>query len=108
MFPEVFEADTHAFEDQLCARLLLECDQLLSDTDLSAQLAEIDAVLLQMLAPLNVLPNNPNNAYLALEASFERTCIELERLGVVRPEELSLYAFYSRVRFNSTPKKPDQ
>jgi hypothetical protein len=84
---------------------MLECEALLEDVDVSEQLAEIDNVLLEMMAPLNMRPDDPGNAYLALEAYFEKTCIDLERLGVADPGNLSLYAFYSRIQhFQQKPQ----
>ncbi len=103
----MFDPETHAFDEQMLSRLLLECDEVLLDTELTAQLAEVDAVLLQMLAPVSMHPADPHNALLQEEATFERTCIGLERLGVARPGELSLYAFYARVRANTEKPKAE-
>lgn len=99
--------EQHLFEDHLRQRALLECQMLTDSVDLASQIQEIDEVLLQMMQPLNMLPDHPENACRVLEANFEKTVIELERCGVPNPSALSLYAFDSRVQYYSR-KAPAQ
>jgi len=96
--------EQHLFEENLRQRALLECQMLTEEVDLTSQLLEVDEILLQMMQPVNMLPDSPINACRVLEANFEKTCIELERCGVQNPAELSLYAFDSRVQYYSQQK----
>lgn len=105
-FPTLFPDEQPILEQSLQQRLLLEIDALLRDAEEEDNpgLAEVNELLLQLIAPVNMNPASPSNAVQALEASLERSAIELERRGVSRPNELSLYAFYSRVLYFSQEK----
>jgi hypothetical protein len=64
----------------------------------------MEQALLQLIAPANLRPSDPANAFLAVESGFERACIHLESKGVAQPSSLTLYAFYSRVRHYTQQK----
>ncbi|RPD50058.1 hypothetical protein DNI29_04475 [Hymenobacter sediminis] len=96
----MFPPDPHLFDQHLQQKLLLECEQALG-ADVGEHLAEVEDILTQMLRPVD-----STEAALGSESSFERVCIQLEEKGVQRPGELSLYAFYARVQYQSQKKSP--
>lgn len=82
--------------------LLLDCDTLLSDEPgrHATARADIQAVLLRMLAPPVLRTGKPDNELLALERVFENQVAELEtHCNVSDAAGLSVYRFMSRMEY---------
>jgi hypothetical protein len=82
--------------------LLLECEAVLSEDGLArtAEIADVRAVLVQMMTPPPLRTGVPHNAVLALERTFENQVAELEtHCNCAHAAQLSVYQFMHRCEY---------
>jgi len=76
--------------------------------EIEANLAKIENFFLELNKPNNFIPDDPTNAIINLEMSYENLCSLLVMNGVADIKTLSIFEFYSRLRYyknSNTPKK---
>ncbi len=89
------------YYSQLNQRALFQCEYILSggDESILEKVKSIDDWIIEQAEPKSFDPDDSKNVVSQLIESYEDLSANLEELGVKKPFELSVYKFYSRVRY---------
>jgi hypothetical protein len=96
----------YQFYQKLVQRAFLQIEDALS-TDEDREKAEdrynklntFNNFLLDQVKPLNFDGEDSSNAQVNQQNSFASVCASLEELGVIEPDKLTAYKFYSKVSY---------
>lgn len=67
-----------------------------------AAIPQINAIAESQIAMMNpkiFIQGHPDNCITAFEISFEELCANLEEIGVMNPKRLTVFEFYSKIRY---------
>lgn len=76
------------------------------DKSLIPQINAVTDFQISMLVPGNFNPESTDNSITRMELSFESLCTNLEELGIQNPKRLSVFEFYSKIRYFKAKFKP--
>lgn len=74
--------------------------------DLVSQINAITSYQVAIMNPKIFAYESPDNCIRKMEEAFENLCTNLEELGVMNPKQLTVFEFYSKIRYFKTKKKP--
>lgn len=66
----------------------------------------IDDYLHEYTRPVDVAMQNADNYLAKFDKDFQDACNALEELGVHRPEDLSMFEYFSKIRYFEAKNKP--
>lgn len=93
--------------EQVKQKTLLQLKYLQSgDQKYVKQINAVTDYQLSMIAPSDFDGESRQNTINAMELSFESLCTNLEELGIQRPKRLSVFEFYSKIRYFKAKNKP--
>lgn len=107
-FPDEFaQGGSWNYFEQLKDKAILQIKYIKTgDATLIAQINAITDYQLSLLAPAVFDPADPQNSIVKMELSFESLCTQLEELGVQNPKRLTVFEFYSKIRYFKAKNKP--
>lgn len=106
-FPEEFGSSSQAnYYEQLVRKMRAQADFMRTRDEAKIKIIkEISDTQIDLLTPKNFDNNDSANYVLQIEKNFESLCATLEENGVMNPRSLTVFEFYSRVRYFKE-KKP--
>lgn len=73
--------------------------------DLIGQINAITDYQVALMNPKIFAFESPDNCIRKMEEAFENLCTNLEELGVMNPKKLTVFEFYSKIRYFKTKKR---
>lgn len=90
---------------QLKDKALLQIEFIKTQNhELINRINAISTYQVNLLSPKIFASENPDNCIRASELAFEALCTNLEELGVMQPKKLTVFEFYSKIRYFKTKK----
>lgn len=74
--------------------------------EIVAKINEITLYQIGLMLPHSFDSSNPDNFLKGVELSFESVCTNLEEMGVTNPKRLTVFEFYSKIRYFKNKNKP--
>jgi hypothetical protein len=94
------------FYENIRRKLLAEIDFLLRDNLESLEESKkIDLLIAEMISPKNYSNTDPQNIVLTQKKAFDDLCTILESHGCVAPKKLTVFEYYSKLKFYEKKKK---
>lgn len=75
------------------------------DDKLIPHINEFTDYQIERMTPTDFNESSQANKVRAIEASFETLCTNLEELGVSNPKQLTVFEFYSKIRYFKAKNK---
>lgn len=99
IFPDKFGDDSANFYYQLARKTRLLCQEIMhgKSPETSEEINLIDRWQIEQSLPKNFDSTDPDNYIKRIELSLESLCTSMEELGVNRPQELTLFQFYTKL-----------
>lgn len=75
---------------------------------IEGELQKIEKYIAELNKPQNFIPNDPENAVVALEMGYENLCSMLALNGISNVKTLTVFEFYSHIKYyknSMLPKK---
>lgn len=95
------------FYENVRRKLLAEIDFLLRDNlDSLEESKKIDLLIAEMISPKNFTNTDPHNVVLTQKKAFDDLCTILESHGCVAPKKLTVFEYYSKLKFYEKKKNP--
>jgi len=69
------------------------------------EINSISDVQITLMAPKIFSDSHPDNCIREAEIAFEALCTNLEELGVMNPKKLTVFEFYSKIRYFKKKKR---
>jgi hypothetical protein len=94
------------FYDNVRRKLLADIDFLLRDNLNSLDESQkIDMLIAEMISPKKFNNTDPENIVLKQKKAFDDLCTILESHGCVNPKKLTVFEYYSKLKFYEKKKK---
>lgn len=91
---------------QIKEKVLLQIKFLkTSDASLIPQINNVSEFQLTMMNPKIFIEGHPDNCITLAEIAFEELCSVLESMGVSNPKRLTVFEFYSKIRYFKKKKR---
>lgn len=111
-FPEEFPDPSANYTLEVIRKALYQCKlirQLINgevDPGIYKMIRDVDEYQIGFITPKDFDQSSPDYFIKKMELSFEHLCTSMEELGIDKPQELSVFSFYSKIQYFKKNKKP--
>jgi hypothetical protein len=90
-------------------KVIAECNFVTSGQDNYLQVIKnVNDYFLTLIVPKNLDGNNKNNVVIQFQVQFSELCIALMSNGIPDPETMTVFRFYSALKFFESKRKPQK
>jgi hypothetical protein len=88
-------------------KIVAECKFILEESEQYLKIIErVNTYFLSLMVPKNMDGNSRDNVIISFSVNFSELCIALQANGIPDPENMTIFKFYSAIKYFESKKNP--